>query len=141
MGSAVGTEMGRMNKLQLVLSMGQHEFIKATRAHPEPENSWHGAYGILEEEVDEVWDLVKAVKYDNITPEQYVELAKELKQVIHSAARFMVDQIPDEYVVEAAKDGMPWLDPELKSLLQTLGYATHGARAARSKQPAAAGSS
>src|SRR4051812_3597063 len=101
MGSAVLTDMGRMNKLQLALSMGQHEFIKATRAHPEPENSWHGSYGVMEEEVDEVWDLVRAVKYDNITPEQYRALAGELKQVICTAARFMVDQIPDEYLVDA----------------------------------------
>lgn len=58
------------------------ELDRSRAKHPASQTSYHGAYAVLLEEVDEVWDLVKSQK-----PTEE-DLLKELVHVAAMAARF-----------------------------------------------------
>lgn len=68
-----------MSKFQELVAA---ELIRARAKHPDSERSFHGAYGVLFEEVDEVWDLVRSQK-----PAQE-DLLRELVEVAAMAERF-----------------------------------------------------
>jgi hypothetical protein len=71
-------------KIDLALSQIKEELLKAT-AKFGPFASAHEGYAVIKEEVDELWDDVKAnLGYG---PSAYTEA----KQVAAMAARFMVD--------------------------------------------------
>lgn len=64
------------------------ETIRATKLHG-TFNSFHEGFAILNEEVDELWDEVKASKGHNSTNKK--ELFKEAIQVAAMATRFVLD--------------------------------------------------
>ncbi len=61
------------------------ELEKARRKHPQGMRSAHEAYGVILEEVDEFWDLVKAQKPSN------ADLLSELKQIATMCQRAAED--------------------------------------------------
>lgn len=61
------------------------ELNRARRLHPGKQNSLHEAYGVLQEEVDEFWDLVKSKKPDP------TKVREELVQVAAMAQRSAED--------------------------------------------------
>ena len=50
-------------------------------------NSCHEGYAVLQEEVEELWDLIKAHKGVKCTP----EMKAECVQIIAMALRFIID--------------------------------------------------
>ncbi len=59
------------------------EMLRAQTKHPTPMRSAHEGYAILKEEVDEMWDAIKA---DNLD-----DAKKEAVQVAAMALRFLHD--------------------------------------------------
>jgi NTP pyrophosphatase (non-canonical NTP hydrolase) len=65
----------------------EQELKKARSKHPTAQTTLHEGYAVLQEEVDEVWDLVKSQKPSRDS------LLKELIQVAAMAQRFAEDQL------------------------------------------------
>jgi NTP pyrophosphatase (non-canonical NTP hydrolase) len=65
----------------------EKELARARSKHPEKQTSLHEGYGVLLEEVDEVWDLVKSQAPSKDS------LLKELIHVAAMAQRFAEDQL------------------------------------------------
>lgn len=63
------------------------ELLRARSKHPALQTTLHEGYGVLLEEVDEVWDLVKSQRPDPLN------LLKELVHVAAMAQRFAEDQL------------------------------------------------
>lgn len=61
------------------------EYRKASVMFPEM-HSYHEGYAILKEEVDELWEEIKAHP-----PQSYDKIRKECTQVAAMALRFLVD--------------------------------------------------
>jgi NTP pyrophosphatase (non-canonical NTP hydrolase) len=63
------------------------ELVRARTKHPTPQSTLHEGHGVLQEEVDEVWDLVKSQRPNKD------DLLKELIHVAAMAQRFAEDQL------------------------------------------------
>lgn len=70
--------------------LAEAELARARTKHPTPQTSYHEGYGVVLEELDEVWDLVKSQRPDKTS------LLKELVQVAAMAQRFAEDQLLSE---------------------------------------------
>ena len=68
------------------------EFIKATRDH-KPFNSFHEGYAVILEEMDELWEAIRSIKYKN---QQSSKIREEAVQVAAMAIRFLCDLIEEE---------------------------------------------
>lgn len=66
-----------------VLAYVRRELENARRKHPTPMRSVHEGYGILKEEVDEMWDDIKVNNLEGAR--------KEAIQVAAMAIRFVID--------------------------------------------------
>lgn len=77
-------ELTTREKLTLILAEVFEEVQKAINKHP-PYNSPHEGYGVILEELDELWDEIK--------PDRGKSLAarNEAKQVAATAIRYMLD--------------------------------------------------
>lgn len=69
--------------LQEAVDMVQREFYRARALHPIPFNSRHEGFAVLKEEVDELWDDIKA--------NAHLSARKEAIQVAAMALRFLVE--------------------------------------------------
>lgn len=63
------------------------ELLRAREKHTRRQSSLHEGYGVLLEEVDEVWEIVKSQNPDK------EKLLKELIHVAAMAQRFAEDQL------------------------------------------------
>lgn len=81
-------------KIQIedIVRLVTHEVDKAMNKYPEMKSP-HEGYAILLEEVDELWDLVKA-KQDR---HDLLSMRKEAIQVAAMAIRFVYDLTGSEY--------------------------------------------
>ena len=68
------------------------ELARATAAYPLPFHSGHEGYAVIREEVDELWDDVKASKGLRQSPQARLEAV----QVAAMAVRFMLDLTDDQ---------------------------------------------
>jgi len=72
-----------MNKLEEYLQKIKEEYLKANKKFP-PFHSTHEGYAVLKEEVDELWDGIKANAFVG-------KLESEAIQVSAMALRFLID--------------------------------------------------
>jgi len=84
-------EINLDDKLNDVLADIKAELQVAMKRFP-PMNSAHEGYGVLLEEVDELWEIVKMKQKDR----DLVNMRKEAVQVAAMAIRFAIDICNDE---------------------------------------------
>lgn len=77
-------------ELNLACNEVEQELADALNKYPKL-NSLHEAYAVLQEEVDEFWDEVKAKPA--VRAERKVQIRKELIQIAAMAVRTIVDCI------------------------------------------------
>lgn len=75
------------SQIQQVTNQVADELIRARQLFPNPQNSAHEGFAVLQEEIDEVWDHVKVnqKRRDNIA------LRKELIQAAAMAVRMVIE--------------------------------------------------
>jgi len=78
----------KFNKRALIIADILKEHEKAVSTHP-PFHSRHEGYAILQEEVDELWDLIKINHTKN--PDCRKDMKKEAIQVAAMSIRFIED--------------------------------------------------
>jgi hypothetical protein len=79
------------NKIKNIMGMIEHELRSASQKH-EPFNSCHEGYGVILEELDELWDEIK--KKTKLRDRKL--MAMEATQVAAMAARFIMDLLSYE---------------------------------------------
>lgn len=76
------------------------ELAQARRVHPTPMHSAHEGYAVLEEEVDELWEVVKFNPGDDASDKRLrlIEMREEAVQVAAMALRFINEVCDKEFV-------------------------------------------
>lgn len=118
------SKLGDHTRERLAAYLVHRELRRSIAKYPEPRADWHHAFALMDEERDELWDEVKAVKYENITNDDYLKALTEAIQVAAMAERFIIDLMPDLSLVELirTKGDAAWLDPDLKATIKAFGY-------------------
>ena len=70
------------------------EVRRSRKKHPKAMQSWHQAYGIILEEVDEFWDEVKKQTYGRHRDAMLVELVQIAAMAVRAAVDMDVDGRP-----------------------------------------------
>jgi hypothetical protein len=78
-----------IDKIDLIRRFAIYELLTASDNHA-PLNSYHEAYGVLAEEVDELWDEIKKKRKDR----DHVKIFCEAIQVAAVAMRLIHDLVP-----------------------------------------------
>lgn len=78
-----------IEKLEAVLSLVRAEALRAMRKHPPMATPHHG-YAVIQEEVDELWDLVKS------DDGRELSALEEATQIAAVAVRYIVDMQAEE---------------------------------------------
>lgn len=86
-----------MTAQDVIAEVGE-QLLKARNKHA-PMRGPHEGYAVILEELDELWDLVKAQKHDP------VEMKKEALHVAAMAARFVLDLCQPVDPAQTPKEG------------------------------------